>query len=60
MEKVWDELKKIEALAEQVRSEAQQNAKEITGLAQKEAEKLLSNSKTYAQKEAQAALHERS
>jgi vacuolar-type H+-ATPase subunit H len=53
MEKVWEELKKIEAQAEQIRSEAQKNAKDITILSQKEAEKLLSNSKNYAQQEAQ-------
>jgi len=52
MEKVWEELKKIEAQAEQIRSEAQKNAKDITILSQKEAEKLLSNSKNYAQQEA--------
>ncbi len=53
MEKVWDELKKIDAQAEQIRSEAQKNAKEITSLAQKEAEKLLANSKNYGQQETQ-------
>ena len=53
MEKVWEELKKIEAQAEQIRSEAQTNAKEITRLAQNEAEKLLADSKTYAKQEGQ-------
>jgi F0F1-type ATP synthase membrane subunit b/b' len=53
MEKVWEELKKIDAQAEQIRSEAQTNAKEITSLAQKEAEALIANSKNYAQQEAQ-------
>ena len=53
MEKVWEELKKIEAQAEQIRSEAKTNAKEITRLAQNEAEKLLADSKTYAQQEGQ-------
>ena len=53
MEKVWEELKKIDAQAEQIRSEAQINAKEITRLAQKEAEKLVANSQNYAQQEAQ-------
>ncbi len=53
MEKVWNELKKIEAQAEQIRSEAQKNAKEITTLAQQEAEKLVANSKNYAEEEAQ-------
>jgi vacuolar-type H+-ATPase subunit H len=53
MEKVWEELKKIEGQAEQVRSEAQKNAKEITSLSRQEADKLLENSKNYAQQEAQ-------
>ena len=53
MEKVWEELKKIEAQAEQIQSEAQNNAKKITALAQQEAEKLVANSKTYAEEEAQ-------
>ena len=53
MEKVWEELKKIEALAEQIRTEAQTNAKEITSLAETEAEKLVADSKIYAQQESQ-------
>lgn len=53
MEKVWEELKKIDAQAEQIRSEAQTDAKEITSLAQKEAEALIADSKNYAQQEAQ-------
>ena len=53
MEKVWEELKKIEAQAEQIRSEAQDKAKKMTDLAQKEAEELLANSETYAEEEAQ-------
>ena len=53
LEKVWEELKKIEAQAEQIRSEAQTNAKEINRLAQNEAEKLLADSKNYAQQEGQ-------
>jgi hypothetical protein len=51
MEKVWEELKKIDAQAEQIRSEAQTDAKEIAILAQKETEALLLSSKTYAQQE---------
>jgi vacuolar-type H+-ATPase subunit H len=53
MEKVWGELKKIEAQAEQIRTDAQQKAKQITTLAQQEAEKLMANSKTYAEAESQ-------
>lgn len=52
MEKVWANLKKIEAEAEQIHSEAQNKAKEITDLAQQEAEKLQADSKTYAEQEA--------
>ncbi|MGD0450030.1 MAG: hypothetical protein ABSA79_03105 [Candidatus Bathyarchaeia archaeon] len=53
MEKVWEELKKIEEQAEQIRSEAQNKSKTLTELSKQEAEKLLANSKTYAQEEAQ-------
>ncbi len=56
MEKVWEELKKIEAKADQIKSTAQNKAKEITVLAQQEAEKLVANSKTYAEEEAKQAL----
>jgi vacuolar-type H+-ATPase subunit H len=52
MEKVWEELKKIEAQAEQIRNEAQNKAKEISTLADQEAEKLIANGKTYAEEEA--------
>jgi vacuolar-type H+-ATPase subunit H len=53
MEKVWEELKKIEAQAEQIRDEAAESAKQITTDAERNAEKLIANSKTYAQEEAQ-------
>ncbi len=53
MEKVWGELKKIDAQAEQIRNESQQGSKEITSLAQKQSEKLLADSQKYAQEEAQ-------
>jgi len=53
MEKVWEELKKIEAQAEQIRAEAAESAKQITTAAEQDAEKLIANSKTYAQEEAQ-------
>jgi len=53
MEKVWEELKKIEAQAEQIRSAAQDKAKKITDPAQKEAEQLLANSENYAEEAAQ-------
>ena len=53
MEKVWEELKKIELQAEQIRAEAQNRAKEIINLSNQEAERLIANSKTYAEEEAQ-------
>ena len=53
MEKVWDELKKIEAEAEKIRSDAQKNAQDITATAQQASEKLIANSQTYAQEEGQ-------
>jgi len=53
MEKVWGELKKIEAEAEQIRSDAQRKAESITALAQKSSEKLIANSQTYAEEEGQ-------
>lgn len=54
MEKVWEELKRIEAQAEEIRSQAQLNAKEIINLSQKKADQLLEDSKTYANQETQA------
>jgi vacuolar-type H+-ATPase subunit H len=53
MEKVWEELKKIEAQAEQIRSEAQEKAKNVMTLAQQNGEKLIANSQIYAEEEAQ-------
>jgi len=53
MEKVWGELKKIEAEAEQIRVGAQQKAQSITALAKQDSEKLIANSQTYAEEEAQ-------
>ncbi len=53
MEKVWDELKKIEAQAEQIQNDAQDRAKKMVLLAKQDAEKLVENSKTYAEAESQ-------
>ena len=53
MEKVWEELKKIETQAEQIHVEAQSQSKQITKLAQQDAAMLLFNSKKYAEQEAQ-------
>ena len=52
MEKVWEELKKIEEQAEQILSEAQNKSKTLIELSKQEAEKLITNSKTYGQEEA--------
>jgi vacuolar-type H+-ATPase subunit H len=51
MQKVWDELKKIEAQAEQIQADAQTKAKDITALAKQESDKLLANSKAYGEAE---------
>jgi len=53
MEKVWDELKKIEAQAEQIQNDAQDRAKKMALLAKQDAEKLIDNSRTYAEAESQ-------
>jgi hypothetical protein len=53
MEKVWDELKRIEAQAEQIQTEAKDKAKKMTQQAKQDAEKLISNSKTYGDEESQ-------
>jgi vacuolar-type H+-ATPase subunit E/Vma4 len=53
MEKVWNELKKIDAKAGQIQSEATNKAKKLTDLSHQEAEKLIANSKTYAEEEGQ-------
>ncbi len=53
MQKVWEELKKIEADAEQIQTDAKDKARAITLQAQRDGEKLLANSKTYAQEESQ-------
>ena len=53
MEKVWDELKKIEAQAEQIQNDAQERAKKMAFQAKQDAGKLVENSKTYAEAESQ-------
>jgi vacuolar-type H+-ATPase subunit H len=53
MEKVWDELKKIEAQAEQIQNNAQDRAKKMGLLSKQAAEKLVENSRTYAEAESQ-------
>ncbi len=53
MEKVWEDLKKIDAQADQIQSDAKNKAKKIALLAKEDAEKLILNSKTYAEEESQ-------
>lgn len=53
MENVWDALKKIEADAEQIRIDAQTEAKAIIALGKQDADKLVANGQTYADEEAQ-------
>jgi vacuolar-type H+-ATPase subunit H len=53
MERVWGELKKIDAQANKIMSDAQDKAKKIDLLAKSDAEKLIVNGKTYAEEESQ-------
>jgi flagellar assembly protein FliH len=53
MEKVWEELKKIEAQAQQIQTDAQDKAKKMIQQAKQDAEILIANSKTYAEEESQ-------
>ena len=52
MEKVWDALKKIEGKTDEIRTQAQLDAKEITDYTQKQADTLGANGKAYAEEEA--------
>jgi hypothetical protein len=53
MEKVWIELKRIEAQAQQIQTDAQEKAKKMTQQAKADAERLVANSEVYAEEEAQ-------
>ena len=53
MEKVWVELKKIDAQADQIQRDAQAKAKKVILVAKEDSEKLIVNSRTYAEEEAQ-------
>jgi vacuolar-type H+-ATPase subunit H len=53
MQRVWDELKKLEAQAEQIQADAKNQAKQILAFAHQESDKLVANSKVYGQQEAQ-------
>jgi hypothetical protein len=53
MERVWGELKKIDVQANEIKSDALDKAKKVALLAQSNAEKLIVNSRTYGEEEAQ-------
>jgi hypothetical protein len=53
MEKIWDELKKIEAQAEKILSEAQTKSTELISLSKKESEQLVVKAKIYAEEDSQ-------
>ena len=53
MENVWGELKKIEAQALQITSDAQDKAKQIVALSKQDAQKIVEDSKVNAETEAQ-------
>jgi vacuolar-type H+-ATPase subunit H len=53
MERVWEELKKIDAQANKIKSDALDKAKKITLFANSEAEELIANSRIYAEEESQ-------
>jgi vacuolar-type H+-ATPase subunit H len=53
MENVWGELKKIEAQALQITSDAQDKAKQIVAMSKQDAQKLVNDSKINAEAEAQ-------
>ena len=59
MEKVWEELRKIEDKAEQLRSETLKTSEKLMDVARKDAEKLLSLSKKYTESEADKLLKAR-
>jgi vacuolar-type H+-ATPase subunit H len=57
MERVWEELRKIETEAERIHSEASKKSEELLAIAKKDAEKLLSVSKKNAESEANDLLN---
>jgi len=56
MEKVWEELRKIESEAEHIRSETLKKSEELIARAKKDAEQLLSVSKKHTETEANKLL----
>lgn len=57
MEKVWEELKKIESEAENIHSVTLKKSEELIAIANKDAEKLLSVSKKHSETEANKMLN---
>jgi vacuolar-type H+-ATPase subunit H len=53
MEKVWNELKQIEAQAVQIQNDAQERSKKMVFLAKQDSEKLIENGRIYAETESQ-------
>jgi vacuolar-type H+-ATPase subunit H len=53
MEKVWTELKQIEAQAVQIQNDAQERTKKMVFLAKQDSEKLIENGRIYAETESQ-------
>jgi DNA anti-recombination protein RmuC len=57
MEKVWEELRKIESEAEHIHSETLKKSEELIALAKKDVEKLLSVSEKHTEAEANILLN---
>jgi F0F1-type ATP synthase membrane subunit b/b' len=57
MEKLWEELRKIENEAEHIHSETLKNSEELVAIAKQDAEKLLSASKKHIEAEANELLN---
>jgi len=56
MEKVWEELRKIEREAERIRSEGLRKSEEIFVIAKEDAEKLVLDSRKHVEEEAEELL----
>ncbi len=53
MEKVWGELKKIEAKAEQIKTEANERSTQIFTIAEQKSEQLIASAKVFASEESE-------
>ena len=56
MERVWEELKRIEQEANYIRSDAKKKSEEIIAMAREDAEKLVSDARVLAEREAHELL----